>query len=297
MKVLDLFSGIGGFSLGLERAGMRTIAFCEPEPFCRCVLFKHWPDARIEHDVRYLRTSRYSFDVLCGGPPCQHTSVAAAIHGTRTGETLWPEMLRVADEGRPQWIIVEQPPGNAAWESAVASDLARIGYHVSRLQRSARARGAPHQRRRVFFVANTVRERCEEVARLADASAPERIEWPAPPRGAWRAPGSGDRRMDDGVSDWVDRLKALGNSVVPHVAEQIGRAILAASPIVPSSVVLTTARRLPEPSHTSLPDDNVRMLGDLSDSPSPSPNGGAGPLAPPPIPQSGPNSLTNEATP
>ncbi len=228
MRVLDLFSGIGGFSLGLERAGMKTVAFCEIDPFCRRVLAKHWPDIPRHEDVRALDGNTVAFDVVAGGPPCQRTSLAAAVHGTRTGETLWPEMLRVGIEGRAAWFLVEQPPGNRAWEEAVTSDLARAGYHSTRLQRSARGCGAPHLRRRVFLVAHALRERCDAVARIGNAPPTQSSAWPSPPRGAWysRKPRGGG--VDDGLSDWSHRLKGLGNAVVPQVAESIGRAILAA---------------------------------------------------------------------
>ncbi len=235
MNVLDLFSGIGGFSLGLERAGMRTVAFCEIDPFCRRVLAKHWPHVPCYEDVRYLTAVRLAanaasgdiqIDVLCGGPPCQRTSVAAAISGQRTGETLWPEQLRLVEEVRPQWIVVEQPPGNAEWEATVTGDLARAGYHAERLQRSARDCGAPHERRRVLIVANPVRERCEAVARLAGSSKASPLAWAPPPRGTWCAPRTRDHRVDDGLSAWVDRVRTLGNTVMPQVAETIGRAMM-----------------------------------------------------------------------
>ena len=225
MRVLDLFSGIGGFSLGLERAGMRTVAFCEIEPYCRAVLRKHWPETRIHDDIKFMDCA-IAADVVCGGPPCQATSVAAAISGNRTGATMWPWMFRVADLVRPAWVIVEQPCGNAAWEDQVKDDLARIGYHSARFERSAGSFGAPHERRRVFIIANAVRKRCEEVARLSRSSPSVQVAWPAPPRGAWRSPRSGNRGMDDGFSDWVDRLRSLGNALVPQIAEMIGRAIM-----------------------------------------------------------------------
>jgi DNA (cytosine-5)-methyltransferase 1 len=228
LTVLDLFSGIGGLALGLERAGLQTVQFCEREPFCQRVLSKHWPLTPCHDDVRTLDGRSVGFDVLVGGPPCQRTSVAAAISGNRTGETLWPEMFRIGIEGRAKWWIVEQPAGNAKWEAAVKGDLEGAGYYVQRLQRTARDCGAPHRRRRVFLIAHAMRERCEAVAWLGDAPPSDPKTWPAPPRGAWysRKPRGGG--VDDGLPRWVDRLRALGNAVVPQVAEEIGRAILAA---------------------------------------------------------------------
>src|SRR5690348_7916174 len=96
MRLLDLFSGIGGMSLGFERAGFRTVAFCEIDPKCRRVIAKHWPNVPCYIDARTMVS--YECDVVAGGPPCQRTSVAAAIHGKRTGETLWPTMRRHINE-------------------------------------------------------------------------------------------------------------------------------------------------------------------------------------------------------
>jgi DNA (cytosine-5)-methyltransferase 1 len=228
----SLFAGIGGFDLGFERAGLRCLWQVEINAYCQEVLARRFPLARRWDDAGTFARSGLMWhtsprpDVICGGPPCQRTSVAAAIQGVRTGATLWPEMRRVCQVVRPAWVVVEQPAGNRAWEKAVAGDLARIGYQYSRLELSARGGGAPHQRRRVFFIAHALRERCEAVAGVARSSAATAEPWPAPPRGTWRTPGPRDRGVDDGLSGWVDRLTALGNSVVPHKAELIGRALM-----------------------------------------------------------------------
>lgn len=121
MNVLDLFSGIGGFSLGLERAGMRTVAFCEINPFCQRVLAKHWPTVPCYDDIRTLTAERLAanaatgdiqIDVICGGFPCQDVSFAgrrAGLDGERSG--LWFEYARLVSEIRPKIIIVENTPG------------------------------------------------------------------------------------------------------------------------------------------------------------------------------------------
>lgn len=227
MNALDLFSGIGCFSLGLERAGVRTDQFCEFDAYRRAIIAKHWPAVPCAGDVRELHAGAGQYRVIAGGPPCQRTSLAAAIQGKRTGETLWPEMARLVGEGRPEWVIVEQPPGNSRWEAQVAADLEGLGYHSSRFERSASDSGAPHRRRRLFIVANALHERCDQVARLAGApEAAQRDPWPAPPRGTWRTPGAGNTGMDDGTADWVHRIAALGDTVFPADAEAIGRAIM-----------------------------------------------------------------------
>src|SRR5512139_2412547 len=114
LRVLDLFSGIGGFSLGLERAGMRTVAFCEIDPFCRRVLAKHWPDVPCYDDVRTVTADRLRtdgigpIDAICGGFPCQDISLAgkgAGLDGKRSG--LWFEYARIIGELRPRYVIVE----------------------------------------------------------------------------------------------------------------------------------------------------------------------------------------------
>jgi DNA (cytosine-5)-methyltransferase 1 len=135
MNVLDLFSGIGGFSLGLERAGMRTVAFCEIEPFQRAVLAKHWPGIPIYDDVRKLsgpelRAAGITVDVICGGFPCQDISVAGAqlgLDGERSG--LWSEIARLVRELRPRYLIVENVSNllNLGF-GRVLSDLAALRY-------------------------------------------------------------------------------------------------------------------------------------------------------------------------
>src|ERR1035437_5089521 len=131
LNVLDLFSGIGGFSLGLERAGMRTVAFCEIEPYCRAVLRKHWPDVPIFEDVRTLAAADVpGVDLICGGFPCQDISLAgkgAGITGERSG--LWGEYARLVGELRPRYVIVENVAALLGRGMArVLGDLSQIGY-------------------------------------------------------------------------------------------------------------------------------------------------------------------------
>ena len=236
MNVLDLFSGIGGFSLGLERAGMRTVAFCETDEYCRRVLAKHWPDVPLHGDIKELKGDGIAADLVCGGPPCQHTSVAAAIQGQRDGRTLWPEMFKIIQAIQPRWAIVEQPPGNKEWEAAVQGDLETAGYSVSRQERSASGVGAPHLRRRVFFIANNYGARLA-LARTAGSPAIESQQGLANKRNSWLSRLSGVLRVDDGVPRGLDksrratRIHALGNAVVPQVVEMIGRAIMEADEI------------------------------------------------------------------
>ena len=141
LRVLDLFSGIGGFSLGLERTGgFETVAFCEIEPFPRKVLAKHWPEVPCYEDVRTLtadalaRDGITKIDVITGGFPCQDLSVAGKRaglgEGTRSG--LWSEIVRLIGELRPGYLIVENVANLLAgpsekrggWFGRVLGDLA-----------------------------------------------------------------------------------------------------------------------------------------------------------------------------
>lgn len=160
MRVLDLFSGIGGFSLGLERAGFTTVAFCEIEPYCRAVLKKHWPDVPCYDDVRTLTIGRLAadgicVDVICGGFPCQDISVAgkgAGLAGERSG--LWSEYSRLIGELRPRYAIVENVAALLGrGMDTVLGDLASLGYDAEWHCIPASAVGAPHRRDRIWIVA------------------------------------------------------------------------------------------------------------------------------------------------
>ncbi len=156
MKVLDLFSGIGGFSLGLEWAGMETIAMCEKDKFCRQVLAKHWPDITIHEDIRKLDGREYknAVDVVCGGFPCQPFSVAGKQLGKEDDRHLWPEMLRVIKESAPAWVIGENVSGFVSMAlDDVCLDLEAEGYEVQSFVIPACAVEAHHRRDRCWIVA------------------------------------------------------------------------------------------------------------------------------------------------
>ena len=156
MKVLDLFSGIGGFSLGLEWAGMSTVAMCEKDPYCRKILAKHWPELTIHEDIRNLDGKKYrnSIDLVAGGFPCQPFSVAGKRKGADDDRHLWPEMLRVIKEAKPRWVIGENVFGfiNMALDD-VQADLEREHYEVRKFVLPAVAVDARHRRDRIFLVA------------------------------------------------------------------------------------------------------------------------------------------------
>ena len=161
-RVLDLFSGIGGFSLGLERAGMTTVAFCEINPYCRAVLKKHWPEVPCYDDITTLTAERLAADgiaadVICGGFPCQDISFAGKgagiADGTRSG--LWSEYARLIGELRPRYVIVENVAAllNRGLER-VLGDLAALGFDAEWHCIPASAIGAPHRRDRLWIVAH-----------------------------------------------------------------------------------------------------------------------------------------------
>ena len=161
LKVLDLFSGIGGFSLGLERTGgFETVAFCEIEDFPRRVLAKHWPSVPCYRDVRELTAERLAadgiaVDVICGGFPCQDISTAgkgAGLAGERSG--LWSEIARLVGELRPRYVIVENVSALLGRGlGTVLGDLAEIGYDAEWHCIPASHVGAPHRRDRIWIVA------------------------------------------------------------------------------------------------------------------------------------------------
>ena len=160
MQVLDLFSGIGGFSLGLERAGMSTVAFCEVDKKAQLVLKKHWPSIPIFDDVKTLNKEKLdersiSVELICGGFPCQDLSVAgkgAGLEGERSG--LWFEFHRLIKEIKPLYAVIENVSvlRNRGLDQVLRS-LTEIGYDAEWHCIPASAVGAPHRRDRVWIIA------------------------------------------------------------------------------------------------------------------------------------------------
>jgi len=223
-RAIDLFSGLGGFSLGLERAGMQTVAFCEIDPYCRRVLAKHWPDVPIYDDVRTLTASRGVADLVCGGFPCQpfSTSSRGRRRGREDDRFLWPEMLRIVSECEPAWVVGENVVGLSGVDfDAVVSDLECAGYEVSTLEIPACAVGHDHWRPRLWFLGYADRN-----------GQPIRAEHAEVAVISGRRPDAGSARAAHGLSGRLDghRRRALGNAVVPQIPELIGRAIMTLEP-------------------------------------------------------------------
>lgn len=207
MYVLDLFSGIGGFSLGLERAGFQTAAFCEINPFCHAVLRKHWPTVPIFGDVRALSAESLSaagigaIDLICGGYPCQPFSAAGKRRGEADDRHLWPEMFRLICELRPTWIIGENVAGHITMGlDDVLSDLENAGYTARAFVIPACAVGAPHRRERVWIVAHSQ----GDSARRLSKRTPTEKSGPCQ-RGASVAHTDGQRELQPKGSDQEQR--------------------------------------------------------------------------------------------
>ena len=232
IKVLDLFSGIGGFSLGLERAGMETVAFCEFDKHAQKVLKKHWPEVPIHEDVRTLdgKQFRGSVDVICGGFPCQDISTAGkqeGISAERSG--LWSECARLLGEVRPKYAIFENVTNllngqRGAWFKRVLWDISQVGYDAEWHCIPASSVGAAHQRDRIWIIAYP------NQTQLEGGSLSGRIqkELANPGDLCWGKNTPRVERTANGIPHQMDRLGRLGNSVVPQIPEAIARAILEA---------------------------------------------------------------------
>ena len=180
LRTLDLFSGIGGFSLGLDSTGyFETVAFCEIEEFPCKVLNKHWPDVPIYNDVRELSyeklqtdgliSGRRGIDVICGGYPCQPFSVAGRQKGEEDPRHLWPEYFRLVRELRPSYVIGENVGGHIRLGlDSVLEDLDSENYTVRCFSVEAASLGAPHRRERIFWIAENMADSYPGFSELTD---------------------------------------------------------------------------------------------------------------------------------
>ena len=166
LKILDLFSGLGGFSLGLERTGQfKTVAFCEIDKYCTLLLQKHWKGTKIYNDVKEITKEKFITDgiqlpdIITGGFPCQPFSVAGKQKGTSDDRHLWPEMFRIIQEFTPRWVVGENVKGITNIQDGmvfetVCTDLEGAGYEVRTFNIPACSVGAPHRRERMWIVAH-----------------------------------------------------------------------------------------------------------------------------------------------
>lgn len=223
----SLFSGIGGFELGFERAGFTIGWQVENDPFCRRVLEKHWPHVPKWADVRDVHAGHLPpVDVITGGFPCQPFS--SASRGRRRGledaRYLWPDMRRIVADCRPAWVVVENVPHfDGPGLDQVVSDLEALAYDVGPvLEIPACAVGSDHWRPRLWICGHTHGHRQSGGPLDAEAS---RVPW-----GGDDPPGMG---AADGLSRGVDRrrMKALGNAILPQIAQILAEAIRVAEAV------------------------------------------------------------------
>lgn len=274
-RSVDLFSGIGGFSLAAHWAGFTTQVFCERDPFCQTVLRKHWPSVPIISDIREFDGTQYKgAELLTGGFPCQPFSVAGKRLGNQDYRFLWPEMLRVIREVKPTWIVGENVAGIINMElDGVLSDLENEGYATQAFVLPACAVNAPHKRNRVWMVGYSKhdgssssekssisiktskyhsqgKEKTFQFTRTSRSNHSIYLENKYNSEFArWKRKESSESRMGDmahglparlvghfdtepdiprteiGIQQRIEKLKALGNSIVPEVAYQILRYI------------------------------------------------------------------------
>ena len=239
MKFGSLFSGIGGIDLGLERAGMTCIWQSEIEPYACQVLAKHWPNIPNLGDIRDIDwTTVERADLVAGGYPCQPFSVAGHRAGGDDPRHLWPlfaECLRVL---RPRYALLENVPGHLSLGfGQVLGDLAEIGYDAEWEVLSASGFGLLHQRERVFIVCyaqgigwqHTINAKSSSVFKQEQG---EKVFFKRGTVGDKRRLLEKIRatefvRKSNGIPNRMDRVRGLGNAVVPQVAEYIGQCLMA----------------------------------------------------------------------
>jgi len=294
MRHVDLCSGIGGFSLGFEWAGLsKPILFCDVDPWCRRVLSKHWPDVPIAEDVKELANDPDrnvpDCDILTAGYPCQPFSLAGQRRGTEDDRHIWPYILSIVKAKRPTWCVFENVYGHVSMGlDEVLSDLEGEGYAARPFIVPACSVDAPHRRDRVYVIAknndaNTDSKRsyretkhkhgktqptdrkerftrpfCQVLANgenptirksadVADSNG-ERLQGRQNARDTSQSRAQRDKqsarcserpdgqnwkpepsicRVANGIPRRVDRLRGLGNAIVPQIAMRIGQTIKA----------------------------------------------------------------------
>ena len=229
LKHLDLFSGVGGFSLGLENTGgFKTVAFCEIDPYCQKVLAKNWPEVPIYNDVANYQPTK-DVDLVTAGFPCQdisHAGKCAGISGERSG-LFWHVIRTICLVGRPKLLLenVAALLGRGMGEALGA--LATIGYDTEWHCIQPKDIGIPAIRDRVWIYSHAAEKHVAEMVdpgrlslelRRVGAAGLSRVEWTMDKRRMGRGV--------DGIPDATHRFEQLGNAVVPQIPEMIGRAIL-----------------------------------------------------------------------
>ena len=237
LRILDAFAGIGGFSYAAEKliGGFKTTQFIEIDPFCQSVLKKHWPEVQIHDDIKSFRSSPGEFEVITAGFPCQDLSQAGKQKGLSAERSgLFYEVIRLARELRPEFLLLENVGNllshqNGQTFQEVLFQIAKAGFDAEWALIPASDLGACHQRKRVWIIAYSSQFHIQ--GRGAER---EQIQYPPGETGRTLWSHQGIERLDpnwytyvsepvlcrgdDGLSGRVDRLKSLGNSIVPQVA-------------------------------------------------------------------------------
>jgi DNA (cytosine-5)-methyltransferase 1 len=238
----SLFSGIGAFDLAAEWLGWSNLFHVEWNPYCQKVLKQHFPNSHSHANIKETDFTkyRYSVDVLTGGFPCQPYSLAGKRLGSGDDRHLWPEMFRAVREIKPAFVVPENVPGLISWGGglvfeSVCNDLESEGYEIIPFILPAIGLNAPHKRERVFLIAYSDSARLQINVQREQRSVPQ----PFTPHEGYtfdRTPPTGREweefphqshicRGNDGVPDRVDRIKSLGNAIVPQIAYQILKSI------------------------------------------------------------------------
>jgi len=248
LKHGSLFSGIGGFDLAAEWMGWDNVFQCEIDEWCITRLNKNFPNVKRYKDIKTFNANEYKgkIDILTGGYPCQPFSVAGSQKAKKDDRHLWPYMYERIKEIEPTWIICENVHGHIELGlDEVLLDLANIGYTTMPFIVPATSKGANHNRRRVYIVAysainglnessptfsdgktndhskkrqneNSDNERCSSLRTT--------MEWGSQTPWGWGIEPP-NIRVDDGLPDRMDRIKGLGNAIVPQVALELFKSI------------------------------------------------------------------------
>jgi DNA (cytosine-5)-methyltransferase 1 len=234
VRHLDLFSGIGGFALAAQMVGgIKTVGFCEIDPWARRVLNKNFPNVPVHEDVKTLNPSNYgTIDIITGGYPCQPFSYAGKRKGENDDRHLWPEVRRITAEARPRWVLCENVVGHITMGlDQVLDDLASLGYAAEAIVLPACAVGNWHRRDRVWIIANDSRQHLQKpqvvdaqevLSELGGTAYDARIRV-----AEWEADQPSMVGVAHGIPHWVDRARGTGNAIVPQVAAEILRCMMA----------------------------------------------------------------------
>ena len=239
LKLFDVCAGIGGFSLGLETTGQfKTVGFCEIDPYCQKVLNKHWPDVPIYTDLKEISRDEEAinnlpeFDIISAGIPCQSFSGLGNNEGKKDDRYLWPYLFKIIKQKKPTYILIENVTNfiNVALDE-LCNDLENKMYSTQSFSIPACSIQAPHKRDRLFCVAysnSTSIQRRENIKKIKRNWKKRNQFISRCSKLFRRSYWSGQSRICrilNGIPNRVDRIKGLGNSVVPQVVHNIGLAI------------------------------------------------------------------------